>query len=352
MFRHSRTLFALVVSIVVSITPATAGIWGAHDPVPASTLVVPFFEVGINQTTHPQNTNFTVYAARGPVTIHWEVWDRDGNGTLSLFGNVDLDVGETFSGNMNSLIGAALEDDRLLLADGDFYRGFMTIDVVTESTTMTPFNDGYPFGTSNSIIGTIYYLRLTEGSANGLPMIGLEYTSDSANDFLEGFYVAGDGREEIDDNARECAAALIQGNGPCTDSDQVIDSIRARVFHSAPLNGSTRVIVFTWTTNDNAGGGPSALCDGVVCDQLYSFAQRREDASVVQSGLLALDHVVNIIETVGPSPGEFLLFDVPDPNFSMQVYAFVFNSASPADNPETNWDAIFEASVWPMADEL
>ena len=341
-------LFALLPTLSSGLS---AGAWGVPDAVPAATLVVPFFEVGINPATHPQNTAFSVYAAAGPVTLHYEIYTIDGVGSFSLFDNVVLEAGETWSSSFEAILAAGLPEDRAALIDGPFYRGFMTIDVVTEATVITPFEEGYPFGVSNAIIGSIYYLRLSEGSANGLPMIGLEYTSDSADPVLSDFYRNGDGREKIDDDARECSAAMTRGNVPCPLSDLSIDAIRARVFHSAPLSGNTRIVIFTWTTANPEGGGPSALCSTMGCDQVYDFQQLREDGTVVQGGLaLSLPHVVNIIETVGPNPGEFTVFDIPDPNESMQTYAFSINSASPEGNPNINWDAIFEA--WVQAEPL
>jgi hypothetical protein len=329
---------------------AQAGVWGVHDQVPAASLIVPFFEVGIDPVANPQNTNFTVYSSK-TVTLHWEVWNIDGHGTSNLRGNVQLGIGQTWSANMASIIASeANADERNLLTTGNFYRGFVTIDIVTEETNLTPFDGDYPFDTKNAIQGSIYYLRLSEGSANGLPMVALEYTADPSDvsAFLEGFYQVGDGREEIDLGARLCSAALTQGQ-TCSSPTDGISAIRARVFRSEPLSGNTRVIVFAWTTSSPAGGGPSVVCTASgLCDSTYSFQQRREDGSIVQSGTnLTLPHVVNVIGTTGSNPGVFNIFNVSNPDNSMQVYAFSFNSASPNGNPNINWDAIFEATIEP-----
>ena len=344
----SAGLLASLVCLFVP-TAGLAGVWGAHDSVPAATLLVPFFEVGIDPVANPENTNLVVYA-RTSTTIHWEIWDIDGNSTFDMFGNVELGVAETWSASLASLLATAHPATLAQLTDGDFYRGFMTIDVVSSTTSLNPFDEAYPFGTGNNILGSIYYLRLNEGSANGLPMVGLEYTSDTdVSIFLEGFYGDDDHREEIDDNGRECGAGLTQGITPCVGSDQVISAIRARVFRSAPLSGTTRVIVFTWTTEIPNGGGPSTLCTtgGETCDSSYTYHQYREDGSLADTGTLTLPHVVNIIETVGNNPGELLILGIEDPKTSMQTYAFAQNAASPEGNPNINWDAIFEASIDP-----
>lgn len=335
----------LALTLVLLSAPATAGIWGTPDAVPAATLIVPFFEVGVNQATHVQNTNIQVYA-RNSTTIHWEVWNIDGEASDSLYGNVELSSAETWSLSLASLLSSATPSDQALLNEGDFYRGFMTIDVVTEATDSTPFAMGYPFGTTNDILGTIYYLRLSEGSSNGLPMIALEHTADAGVPiWLEGFY-GNDHREEIDDQARTCAATLTQAAGACGGTDGQISGIRARVFRSAPLSGTTRVIVFAWTTTRHNEGGPSAICDDIGgCATSYSFDQFRENGTIANSGTLALPHVVNVIPTVGDNPGEFLIQNIEDPDGSMQIYAFSFNSASPAGNPNINWDAILEANI-------
>ncbi|MBZ0111627.1 MAG: hypothetical protein K8J08_04130 [Thermoanaerobaculia bacterium] len=345
--RLTTTALLLLTSLLaVSGAPLLAGIWGAHDPVPAATLLVPFFEVGINQGTDPQNTNINVTTQQA-ATIHWEVWNIDGVRSDALHGNVVLSSEQTWSTNLAALIAAdATPDDVTRLTQGNFFRGFMTIDVVTSATDASPFEAGYPFGTSNVITGNIYYLRLAEGSANGLPMVGLEYTSETANSFLEGFYGNGDGREEIDENARACAATLSHDAGPCVTSDLEFSSISARVFQSAALSGDTRVVVFTWTTSMPEGGGPSVLCAG-TCTTIYSARQYRENGELVTETLIELPHVVNILETAGPNPGKLVLLGLEDPDESMQTYGFSINSASPQGNPNINWDAIFEATVAP-----
>ena len=235
----------------------------------------------------------------------------------------------------------------------------MTIDLVTNDTFLSPFADSFPFLHGNAIVGYAYYVRLLEGSANGLAMIPLEHTEESIADdlvFLNGFYgdSSGEFREEIDVGGRTCAAARTQDTdaGGCTAaSDGDFDRIRARIFGSPALNASSRVIVFTWNTDRPSEGGPSAICEanpGLGCARLYNFRRFNGDGSTANSGVLRLDHVVNIITPTGPqTSGQFVIDNVPDPGTSMQTYAFSFNSASPPGNPDLNWDAILEGTVQP-----
>lgn len=326
------------------------GVWGATDQTPGASVLVPFFEVGIDVATAPQDTNLFIYnrGAAGTVTVHWEVYTIDGDRVF--WGNQAISGAATWAISMrNHLNTFASLVERNMLIDGDFWRGFMTVDVVTESTNLSPFDAMYPFGTANTLLGYAYYARLLQGSANGLAMIPLEYTASSGVDaFLNGFYGTDD-LEEIDINARLCSTDLVQG-GTCAGLSDDDVTIRARVFQSTPLNGSTRIIVFAWNTADPDGGGPSAICGELgTCDETYSYNRFRENSGLADSGTLRLDHVVNIIDTSpgDVAPGEFILIDVPDPSNSTQLFAFSFNSASPAGNPNVNWDAILEASILP-----
>ena len=70
-----KTTLALVTLSLLISSPALAGVWGATDQVPAATLVMPFFEVGIDAATNPHDTLPVVYNRSGVErTIHWEIW--------------------------------------------------------------------------------------------------------------------------------------------------------------------------------------------------------------------------------------------------------------------------------------
>ena len=285
--RLPTTLTIVSITALLLASPALAGVWGATDQVPAATLIMPFFEVGVDPAINPHDTLPVVYNRSGSEqVIHWEIWNIDGEGSNFLFGNVTIPPVGTWSGSIRDIINLQANGaDRARLRQGDFYRGFMTIDLVPAGTFLSPFEDSYSFLHGNAIVGYAYYVRLLEGSANGLAMIPLEHTTESATGdlaFLNGFYGDNDFREEIDVNARQCAATLTQGGmpGDCDGTDGDFDRIRARIFGSPALNASSRVIVFTWTTDRPSEGGPSAICEanpGLGCPRLYNFRplQRR-----------------------------------------------------------------------------
>ena len=253
---------------------------------------------------------------------------------------------------MRDLINVSSPAVRTQLTEGAFYRGFVTIDVVTAPTALHPRQAGYPFSSTNALEGFTYYTRLSQGSANGLTMVPLEAVPASTDSFLRGFYVPGDNREEIDSTSRDCAQQLATGTTPCSTagSDNDIDRFHLRVFRSTPLNGSSRGFVFTWYPG--VVGGPSVYCDTPAngCASSYTYRQYDENGGIVQDTTIRLDHVVNVIEgarITGSQAGWISILDVPNISIDMQSYAFSTNSAFPAGNPNLTWDAIFEGYIVP-----
>jgi hypothetical protein len=348
--RPLRALCFLLVTLFALAGPAVA-IPGATDRVPAASLLVPFFETGVNSSTHPHDTLLVVtnwlFAS---VTFHYHVWDVDGVAT-DLSGNITLNNLDSWSAAMRDLINTASPATRTALTEGDYYRGFVTIDVVTSATILNPRQASYPFGSTNALEGFIYYTRLSQGSANGLAMVPLESVPGTTNSFLTGFYNSSDDREEIDSTARVCAQQLATGVACSTASDDAdIDRFHLRVFRSTPLSGSSRAVIFTWRLGGT--GGPSPFCDVPAnsCAASYTFRQYDEDGNFVRDTTLRLDHVVNLIESsqlLGAQAGWISVFDVPNAQVDTQVYAFSFNSAAPAGNPNLTWDAIFEGYIVP-----
>ncbi|HVG09282.1 MAG TPA: hypothetical protein VNM67_16365 [Thermoanaerobaculia bacterium] len=349
--RLTRSLCLLLLALTLAV-PAFA-VPGAADRVPAATLLVPFFETGINSTTHPHDTLLVVTNWLFADTIfHYHVWDVDGNAT-GLNGNITLNQLDTWSAAMRDLIGTASPAVRTQLTQGAFYRGFVTIDVVTAGTALNPLQADYPFGTSNALEGFIYYTRLSQGSANGLAMVPIENVAATTNSFMRGFYSSTDNREEIDSTARFCANQLgtdPAGTTTCSTAsdDSDIDRFHLRIFRSAPLTGSSRAVIFTW--RPSLAGGPSVYCDSQPCESVYTYRQYNESGDIVVNGGIRLDHAVNIIEDasiVGTQSGWLSIFDVPNIEIDSHVYAFTFNSAAPAGNPNLTWDAIFEGYIIP-----
>ena len=327
---------------------------GATDRVPASSLLVPFFETGLDVGTHPHDTIMVVNSFREFLsrTVHYHVWDIDGTPT-DLHGNVTLGARASWSVAMRDLLNSASPAVRAQLTEGSFYRGFVTIDAVTAPTVDPPTEADFPFLDDNVFEGWIYYTRLSQGSANGIAMVPLESVPEAADVRVKGFYRGTDNREEIDASGRRCASRLIVDPTldacplePATDGPTA--RIHLRVFRSAPLSGSSRAVVFTWVPGST--GGPSMLCDdpGNSCSSEYIFRQYTEAGAVVTNTTLRLDHVVNIIENSalsGDASGWISIYNVPNVLIDLQVYGLSFNSASPSGDPDLTWDAIFEAYV-------
>jgi hypothetical protein len=324
-----------------------AGIPGATDKVQGASLLVPFFEVGINDSTHPENTLLVLWAINTPaggITIHYHVWDIDGN-AVSLYGNVELSNTEGWSTSMRDLIASASPSVKSALTDAgeDYYRGFVTIDVVTEDTTKSPIESGYPLGTGNYLEGWIYYTRLAEGSTNGLTMIPIEEVGTGVDTYLHGFYSSSDGREEIDVEARACAAALATGDTCSAHAN--ISTIRSRVFLDDSFNASTRIIVFLW--DPGVTEGISQWCDTEGCDTTYDYWRYDENGNRVQDTSISLNHVVNVIKVEGNQNGFVTIAGIPSGAGDWQVYAFSLTNAEPPSGASANWDAILESYIKP-----
>ena len=346
MIRSFRAACFLLVGLTLAV-PALA-VPGAPDRLPAASLLVPFFETGVNSVTHPHDTLLVVTNWRTDNrTFHYHVWDIDGNPT-GLNGNITLTSLASWSAAMRDLLNTAAPAVRTQLTEGLFYRGFVTIDAVTAATVLDPTEGGYPFSNDNVFEGFIYYTRLSQGSANGIAMVPLETVPATADSFIRGFYTASDRREEIDPTGRRCAEALATGAGPCTGLDGPLARIHMRIFRSTPLNGSSRGVVFTWAPART--GGPSIFCDNPAnsCAPTYIFRQYDETGNILVNTTIRLDHVVNVIEDsalIGNQAGWISIFNIPNVLVDLQVYGFSFNSANPAGNPNLTWDAIFEAYI-------
>ena len=339
---------ASAVLVTFGLAAPALAVPGATDRVPAASLVVPFFETGIDVSTHPHDTLLAVNNWRtGNRTFHYHVWDIDGVPT-GLNGNITLGSLATWSVAMRDLINGSSPAVRAQLTEGVFYRGFVTIDAVTAATTDPPTDAAFPFSDANVFEGYIYYTRLSQGSANGIAMVALETVPAATNSLVRGFYRANDNREEIDPTGRRCARNLVLGDTCASGIDGALARIHMRIFRSAPLNGSSRAVVFTWVPFRT--GGPSLYCDVPAnsCSPSYIFRQYDETGGLVQNTTRRLDHVVNVIEDselVGAASGWISIFNITNVLLDLQVYGLSFNSANPASNPDLTWDAIFEAYV-------
>jgi hypothetical protein len=348
-----RTLCtAVILSCFLVSGVASAGIPGALDKTPAATLIIPFFEVGINAATAPNDTFAVVYnRATSSSRIHYHVWDKNGNAT-DLYGEVTLAGNETWAGSMRGLIAGSTAAVRTELDDGGtYYRGFVTIDMVTAETTKNPTESGYPFATgadSNALEGFIYYVRLAEGSSNSMSMIPINWVDHTTADgVLVGMYTTSqvDDREEFDAGARKCSELLVSGGaGPCT-FDDVIGRVDSRVYLDATYNAKTRIILFTW--NPLIVAGPSIYCDTRPCESDYDYKQYDPDGNLVTDTTIRLPNVVNVIDVSGMTNGVVSIQNIADGPHHYMVYGFSITNANPASGASANWDAILPSYIEP-----
>ena len=344
--KKSILLFAAFLFLFPLVGTTFAGVPGVPDKVKAASLIVPFFEVGISS---PHDTILVVNSA-SPVTkiIHYEVWSIDGEVTGLVWGNESLAPWETWAVSMADLINTKADDsDKTLLTDGAFYRGFVTIDLVSSSTDLFPKNSAYPFQNSNYLEGYIYYARLLLGSATGLDMIPIEYVGSGVDTYLRDFYQTGDSREQIDSRARRCAEDLAEGGSSCV-QDFLMGDTDSRIYLDPLFNAGSRIIIFTWAPNtSHSTEGPSVFCDGTpACDSTYTYTRRDEDGVVRDTKQIRLDHVVNIIDVTGTRNGWVRIDNIPSADGNFQFFAFSVNSAT-SPSISTNYDVVFESYIKP-----
>lgn len=337
----------LVVFLVTGV--ALAGIPGTLDKTPAATLIVPFFEVGINSSTHSEDTFAIVYnKATTSSKIHYHVWDKNGNAT-DLYGEETLSGNGTWAASMRNLIDGSTDAVRTALDDGgNYYRGFVTIDLVTADTTKNPTESGYPFATgssSNVLEGFIYYVRLAEGSSNSMSMIPVNWVPATTQYRMEHLYQSGDEREEFDATARGCAEHVASGAaGNCVDDDEIA-RIDSRVYLDQTYNATTRIIIFTW--DPTVIGGPSTYCDTRSCDSDYDYKQYDASGNLVTDTTVRLPNVVNVLSVSGTTNGLVSIQGIADQPLNYHVYGFSFTNASPSSGTSANWDAILPSYIEP-----
>lgn len=348
--RSPLSIATLLPFLLLSTSSSLSGIAGTPDVVPAASLLVPFFEVGVEIATDSEDTLLVVTnTTDSAVNVRLEGWDVHGHRVVALGRRVTLGPRDTFPVSMRDLINTLQSPDRELLRRGVFYRGFVTFDVVSRFRFVGgPLDPGYPFSTKNALTGWIYYTRLAEGSSNGLPMVHLEWFSDLFDPVLLDFYQATPVRESLSLDARHCAtSSQTEDPRPCGHPvNRFIDRVVFRVFLGGALSGATRVVLFTWTPSIQGGeGGPSETCPTLLspCPVEY-LLQRYDESGVLRfSTTVELPDVVNVLDLEGSGNGWVVIRDLPDVDNS-QVYGFVFNRAQPP-TAGLNWDAIFEATL-------
>lgn len=329
-------IILLMVSLLLLYGATAWAVVGIPDHVPAATLIVPMFEVGIDSVANPIDTLLVVTNAYlATYTVHYEVWDVYGNLT-DIFGNFTLGPADSQPLSMRGIISAASPAQQAQLTDGAYFHGFVSFDVVTSSTGLWPTHASYPFSSANVLEGYIYYARLTQGSANGIAMVPLEAVSTSIDSYLWGFYQGTDNREEIDADSRYCAERMTRELSCTYNPNNAIYRVHARVYLDPVNNGGSRFVVFTFP---DGGWGLGSNFPGSVTYRRYD-----EAGNIMQDTTVNLNRVVNIINVTGSSNGWVSIWNIP---YGYETYAFSINYANHPTLPALNWDAIFEAYIAP-----
>jgi len=327
----ARLIVVLFLCLFLLLSQGEAeAVTGIPDVTQAATLVVPLMERSISGAL---NTLTVVDSlCLGAQTIHWEIWDIDGN-RVGLNGNVS--VNGVWVSDFGSIIGTATPAQVTQLTDGSFYRGFMTVDMVSASTTLSPLEGAYPFSNNNCLTGRTYYVRLLEGAANGIPMVHIEGgISGSTSAYLRGFYQDADDREEIDNRSRYYTYLTSNEQAGTLDPNDKLDHIISRVYLSPP-NGTSRIVIWAWVPANNpttAVGGP------------FDYWHFNESGVQVSDTTVNLNHIVNVIDVSGTANGQVWINDLTG---GFQVYAFSINSSLLISDPSLTWEAMFESTILP-----
>ncbi len=239
------TIVAILVAVTVVAQP-TSGAFLAQDATPAATLLLPYFEVDLDDANGP-NTVFRVNnIAPFPVLAHVVLWTDWAVPTLGFeiflngSGSVDVDLRDVFAGRLpgtvplvlaaartNGSIPVSCGNDTLDLASvthinvahsggpsavygqrcagEDFNdrraRGFITIDTLFDCTDDLPSDSEY-FGEttalSNSNVLTGYYafLNRTKGTSAGALLVSIEARNNVNGESFYSRFAASDGDDD------------------------------------------------------------------------------------------------------------------------------------------------------------
>lgn len=332
-----RMLVGMLMACCLTILPygKAEAVLGIPDNVPAATVVIPLLEASI---TGAPNTLWGITNVcslpTDTVTLHWQIWDVRGT-PVSLSGNIVLDPQKAFVSDFKTILTGSSATGQL--TDGDFYRGFLTADVVTTGTNQLPTELGYPFASRNCLKGTVYYVRLSEGAANGIPAVHIEGgLSGGLDGLVRGFYRGDDDREEIDNHARVYAEQKTRDLPFVGDSNPFLDNIISRVFLTPALHGKSRIVVWAWGVPDHGSQTPGNVGGP------FLTTYRDEKGVTVSTTFQELKRVVNVIEWPGTQNGEVWIEKLPE-NFN--VYAFSFNAAE--GSAALTWEVMFESQIIP-----
>lgn len=265
---------------------------GIPDDVPAATLLYPFFKVDPNPTnlsrqdsliviTNTANTvtfaHVTVWSVKSAhvydFTVKLTEHDVFSCSLLNLLVNPD-NLSPPCTGVLQAPTGVI---DQLSIGTAPLVilAGYVTVDVVSNPTSLFPGQAGYPFENWNTLIGHLYLVNLPLGSATGFNAVSIESvvaqdgtTSGAVSPLGKGqpalnvdpsqigFYLTRCMEEQATLN---CEPFGFYGNreridGPSGDFDQTFDvgfplisgvdsslSLITRYFSSSNLNGRSEI---------------------------------------------------------------------------------------------------------------
>lgn len=334
-------LFALAVcSMLFCAAQKTEAVVGIPDQVPAATLLVPFFEVGVSSG----EGTLLVITNQGHTDsiLHCEIWDRDGNFQASQ--HITINDHEEWHISMSAWLDALeviTPGIKANLQVGDYYWGYITFDSVTTPTALHPYDDGYPFADNNDFTGWIYYIDLLEGKTNGICMVPIEAVTSSVDPAIQtGFYdnVYDTSREKINGPSRHYANILTTGE---TYSSTTYVEMFGRFFQQESVQGATRMVIWRYLPADHGA-------TSIDCDNAYI----KSETGDTDTPTISLDHVVDVID-IGefttaadfPAGWVYLLMEENSTTYPTdhQIYGFTINSANY--QASLNWMAIFEMQI-------
>jgi hypothetical protein len=161
---------------------------GIPDDVPGSTLLYPFFKVDPTPTATSRQDSLLVITntANVKTTVHITLWSTKSDHVLDFSvaltehdvyscSLLDLLINPTKIAKPCGILPAAEGVPLALKVEGqDLLAGYVTADVVTQSTGLFPGQAGYPFQDWNILIGHLYLVDLPAGSASGFNAVSIE----------------------------------------------------------------------------------------------------------------------------------------------------------------------------------
>ena len=230
----SRFLPVCAALLVLCAAPATAVI-GTIDDVPASTLLLPYFEVDLDDangiTTLFSINNASASATLAHVTV-WSTWSIpviDFDVYLTGFDVQTFNLRDVLTGKQSSVNGTCAGANY-----GDnIARGYVTVDVTNACSQLFPSDAGYFVsggggiaGNRNILWGDYFYVNPGQNFAQGETLVGSEADATSLSTPGEytfyGRYLAGAASDNREPLATSFAVRYLTGGGFTGGTDLIV----------------------------------------------------------------------------------------------------------------------------------